>query len=81
MGDQYSGKFVLSSPGGKWAHEACAGCPKQRYAMGETDKVQGRDRVGIVERSYGYWARGVSIREKFILSRNPGYKTGGSPYA
>ena len=39
--------------------------------------VQGRDRVGIVEGSRGYRARGVSIRGKFVLSRNPGYKTRG----
>ena len=32
--------------------------------------------MGIVEGSCGYRARGVSIRGKFVLSRNPGYKTG-----
>ena len=32
----------------------------------------GRDRVGIVEGSCGYRARRVSIRGKFVLSRNPG---------
>ena len=31
--------------------------------------------MGIVEGSCGYRARGVSIRGKFVLSRNPGYKT------
>ena len=36
---------------------------------------QGRDRGGIVEGSCGYRARGVSIRGKFVLSRNPGNKT------
>ena len=51
--------------------------PQQRYATGEPGKVQGGDRVGIVERSCGYLARGVSIRGKFVLSRNPGYKTRG----
>ena len=44
---------------------------------GEPGNVQGRDRVGIVEGSCGYRARGVSIRGKFVLSRNPGYKRGG----
>ena len=34
------------------------------------------DRLGIVEGSCGYRARGVSIRGK-LLSRNPGYKTRG----
>ena len=35
------------------------------------------DIVGIVEGSCGYRARGFSIRGKFVLSRNPGYKTRG----
>ena len=39
---------------------------------GETGKVQGRDRVGIAEGSCVYRARGVSIRVKFVLSRNLG---------
>ena len=33
--------------------------------------------MGIVEGSCTYRARGVSIRGKFVLSRNPGYKTRG----
>ena len=49
----------------------------QRYTRGEPGKSQGRDRVGIVEGSCGYGARWVSIRGKFVLSRNPGYKTRG----
>ena len=49
------------APGGKWA-QACAGCPQQRYATGESGNVQGRDRVVIVEGSSGYRAREVSIR-------------------
>ena len=51
------------------------GTPQQRYIPGEPGNVQGRDRVGIVEGSCGYRARGVSIRGKFVLSRNSGYKT------
>ena len=51
------------------------GAPQQRYTTGEPGRVQGRDRVGIVECSLAYRARGVSIRGKFVLSRNPGYKT------
>ena len=31
----------------------------------------------IVERSCGYRTRGVSVREKYVLSRKPGYKTRG----
>ena len=53
------------------------GAPQQRYIPGEPGNVQGRDRVGIVEGSCGYRARWVSIRGKFVLSRNPGYKTRG----
>ena len=65
------------APGEKWAQETCAGYPQQRYISGEPGNVQGRDRVGIVEGSCGYRACGVSIRGKFVLSRNPGYKTRG----
>ena len=63
------------APGGKWAQETCAGCPQQRYATGEPGKVQGWDRVGIVEWFCGNWARGVSIRGKLVLSIRLGYKT------
>ena len=38
-----------------------SGSPQQRYATGEPGKVQGRDRVGIAERSSGYRSRGVKI--------------------
>ena len=55
----------------------CAECPQQRYVTGEPGKVQGRERVVIVEGHYGYRARRVSMRGKFVLSRNTGYKTGG----
>ena len=41
------GKFVLSSPRGKWTEERCVGGPQQRYIPGEPGNVQGRDRVGI----------------------------------
>ena len=33
--------------------------------------------MGIVDGSIGYRARGISIREKNVLSRNLGYKTRG----
>ena len=46
-------------------------------------KLQSVDRVGIVEGSCGYRARGVSIRGTFVLSRNIGTRSptrrGGSP--
>ena len=65
------------APEEKWAPETCAGCPQQWYATGEPGKDQGRDRVCIVESSCGYRIHGVSVREKFVLLRNPGYKTRG----
>ena len=49
--------------------------PPAGYTTGKPVKVQGRDRVGIVEDFYGLWARGVSIWGKFVLSTNPGYTT------
>ena len=52
--------------------------PQQRYTTDKPGKVQGPDGVGIVEGSCGYRASGVSIRAKFVLSRNLGLKhTGG----
>ena len=63
------------APDGKWAQATCGGRPQQRYATGEPGKVQNRDRMGIVEGSCGYRTRGISIRGKFVLSTNPGYKT------
>ena len=44
-------------------------------SSGTQGKVQGWDCGGFVEGSCGYRARGVSIRGKFVVSRNPGYKT------
>ena len=63
--------------GGKRARATCDGCTQQRYATREPGKVQERDRVWIVEGSCGYQVLGVSIRGKFVLSRNLGYKTRG----
>ena len=76
-GSVFVDKSFYRAPAGRWAQETCAGCPQQRYITGEPGKVQGRDRVGIVEVSCGYRARRVSIRGKFVLSRNLGYKTRG----
>ena len=53
--------------------DLCA-CPQQ-YATGEPVKVQGRNRVRIVEGPCVYRARVVTIRGKFVLSTNPGYTT------
>ena len=43
-------------------------------ATGEPGKIHGQDGVGIAEASCGYRARGVSIRGKFVLSRNLKYE-------
>ena len=50
-----------------------------RYVTVEPGKVQGRDRMGVVEGSCGYRAHGVSIRVKFVSLRNLGYKSRWSP--
>ena len=42
------------------------GVPSSGAPPGEPGKVQGRDRVGIVEGFCGYRARSVSIRGKFV---------------
>ena len=70
------GKFVLSSPGmgGGEGPRRRVPCGPSSGTPREPGKVQGLDRVGIVG-SCGYWARRVSIREKFVLSRNLGYNT------
>ena len=52
------GKFVLSrklgvGTRGEWAKETRAGCPQQRYATVESGRVQGPDRMGIIEGSVG----------------------------
>ena len=45
----------------------CPLCPTGgRYVTGEPGKLQGRNRVRIIEGSCGYRARGVSIRGKFV---------------
>ena len=51
-------------PGGKWAQEACAGCPQQRYATGEPDTVQQKDRVGIEEGSAGLYSEKIRFIKK-----------------
>ena len=45
--------------------------------MEEPGKVQGQDRVGLIEGSCVYLICGNSVRGKFILSKNPEYKTRG----
>ena len=52
-----------------------SGVPSSGLPWVRQEKVQERDRV---EGSYGLRARRVSIRRKFVVSRNLGYKTRGS---
>ena len=71
----FGGNSFYRVPGCILAQKTCAGCPQQRYTTGEPGKSQGQDRVGIVEGSWGYQTQRVSVRGKFVLLRNPGYKT------
>ena len=72
-GSVFGENSLYRALGDKWAQETCAGCPKQQYAMGEPGKVQGRDRVCIVERSCGCRTIYDQCSGKFVLSRNPVY--------
>ena len=63
-----TGKFAQKTYA---AQETCAMCLQQRYSTGEPGKGQGRDRVGIVEDSCGYRARGVSISGKIRFIETP----------
>ena len=72
MGSVFGENSIYRAPEGRWAQEPCAGSPKRRYTREEPGKVQGRDRVRIVEGSYGYRARRVSFRGKFVLSKKHG---------
>ena len=80
-GSVFGENSFYRAPAGKSTQQTCAGRPQLRYATGEPGKVQGRDRVVIVQGFCGYRARRVSIRGTFVLSRNPGYKTRGSHVA
>ena len=74
----YSEKIRFIEPQGINGHRRpVPDASQQRYIPGEPGNVQGRDRVGIVEGSCGYRARGVSIQGKFVSLRNPQYKTRG----
>ena len=70
-------KFVLSSPRGEIGLGDVCRVPPASVRHVRAIKIQGPDRAGIVEGSCGYRVRGVSIRRKFVLSRNLGYKTRG----
>ena len=70
-------KFVLSCPRGKWPQETCVGCPQQRHAAEERDKVQGRDCVETVEGVFCVPDPWGQYSAKFVLSRNPEYKSRG----
>ena len=51
---------------------ACARCPQQRYATGEQGKVQGRDRLEVVEGSCRYRAHRDQYSGKIRFIDNPG---------
>ena len=82
-----SGKIRFIEPQGVYPQETRAGCPQQRYAIGEPGKVQGRDRVGIVERSrVGIVERsrvkgplGSVFGENLFYRETQGTRLGGSP--
>ena len=74
------GNSFYRAQGDKLAQETCVGCPQQLYIPGEPGNVQGRGRVGIVEGSCGYRARGVSIRGKFVLLEKPRVQDEGGRY-
>ena len=77
LGFSIRGNSFYRAPVGRWAQETCAGCPQQRYITGEPDKVQGRDRVVLQRGPVGTGPGRSGIRGKFVLSRNPGYRTMG----
>ena len=76
-GGQYSGKIRLIEPQGVYPQETRAGCPQQRYATGEPGKVQGRDRVGIVERSRVKGPLGSVFGENLFYRETQGTRLGG----
>ena len=69
------GKFVLSSLRVQLGTGDICRVP----TAGEPGKVQGRERVGIVEESCGYRARGVSIRRKLFYRETRDTRLGRSP--
>ena len=60
--------------------ETCAGCPQQRYTMGEPGKVHGRDRVGIVDVPVGTAPAGSVIGEICFIEK-PGVQDEGGRHA
>ena len=58
------GKFVLPSPGGGMGTCNLCRVPLAEVRHERARQLQGRDRVGIVEGSIGYQARGANIRYK-----------------
>ena len=51
--------------------------PSAAVPHGKAKRISRTKPCGECRMSCGYRARGVSIRAKFVLSRNPGYKTRG----
>ena len=76
-GGLFGDNSFYRAPGGKWAQEICVGCPQQRHATEEPGKVQGRDCVGIVERSCVYLARGSVFGENSFYRETRSTRLGG----
>ena len=66
------------APGGNGTRRLVPGAPSSG-THGSIKPSSGPDRVGLIEGSCGYRARGVCIWGKFVLSKNLGYKHWGSP--
>ena len=75
LGAGTRGKFVLSSPRGEMGPGDARRVPLAAVRHGRARQTSESGPVGIVEGSCGNRALGVSIRGKFVLSRNMGYRT------
>ena len=69
---RYPGKIRFIEPQGVNGHRRPVSDSPQQYATGEPGKVQGRDRVGIVEGFCGYRARAGQYSGKIWIIDNSG---------
>ena len=73
----YPGKIRFIEPqGGNGSRRRAPGASTSGTPR-DSQQTSESDRVGIVEGSFGNRARGVSIRVKFVLSRNKGVQNEG----
>ena len=77
LGAGTRGKFVLSSPRGEVGQGDVCRVPLAAVRHGRARQTSESGPCGDCRRGCGYRARGVSIRGKFVLSRNVGYKSRG----